>query len=81
MEGEFTEIKLPEMNLRNVKWPTLKVSSNKIEAKVMDLSPQNFGNLLDDPFKRNCQDFWEPILMVRFHKVFIMKITTITLIG
>lgn len=42
-----------------------KLSSNKIETKVIELNPQNFGNLLDNPFKTNCQDFWEPILKVK----------------
>ena len=65
MKGEFTDVNLPEINLANINWPSLKVSSNKVESKVMELNPQKFGNLLDNPFKRNCQDFWEPILKVK----------------
>ena len=81
MEGEFSDIKLPEINLPIVKWPTLKVSSNQVEAKVMELNPQKFGNLLDNPFKRNCQDFWEPILKVKLLYVNIKIILTIVFIG
>ena len=63
MEGQFMDINLQGINLADVKWPTLKkLSSNKIETKVIELNPQNFGNLLDNPYKRNCQDLREPIL-------------------
>ena len=66
MEGQFIDMNLPGIHLADVKWPTLKkLSSNKIEIKVIELNQQNFGNLLDNPYKRNCEDFWEPILKVK----------------
>ena len=60
---------MPGINIANVKWPTLKVSSNKVETKVIELHPQNFGNVIVDPFKKTCEDFWESILIVRLHKL------------
>ena len=62
MKGEFTDVNLPGINLANINWPSLKVSSNKVESKVMELNPQNFGNLLE--IEKSCQVLWEPILMV-----------------
>ena len=68
MQREFTDVKLPGINLSNVKWPTLKASSNQVETKVMELHPQNFGNVFVNPFKKACEDFWESILIVRLNK-------------
>ena len=63
MKGEFANVNLPGLDLANIKWPTLtKVSSNIVESKVMELNPQNFGNLLE--IKKSCQDLWEPLIMV-----------------
>ena len=63
MKGEFKDVNLPGIHLANVKWPTLtKVSSNKVESKVMELNPQNFGNLLG--IKKSCEILWEPLIMV-----------------
>ena len=62
MKGEFTDVNLPGINLANINWPSLKVSSDKVESKVMELNPHNFGNLLE--IEKSCQVLWEPILMV-----------------
>ena len=62
MKGEFKDVNLPGLDLANINWPPLKVSSNKVESKVMELNPQNFGNLLE--IKKSCEILWEPILMV-----------------
>ena len=38
-----------------------KVSFDQVETKVMDLNP-HFGRLLNEPYKRNCDGLWKPIL-------------------
>ena len=84
MKGQFTDIKLPGIHLENVKWPTLrKVAFDKLETKVMNLNPQKFGTLLDNPFKKYCEDLWEPILMVlimNLLKIIIIIITVILIL-
>ena len=85
MDGQFTDIKLSGINLANVKWPTLrKVALDKLETKVMNLNPQKFGTLLDNPFKKYCEDLWEPILMVLIINllkiIIIIKIIIVILI-
>ena len=64
MNGHFNHVDLPNVNLTNIKWPSLKkVSFNQVETKVMDLNPQ-FGRLLNEPYKRNCDQLWNPILKI-----------------
>lgn len=81
MKGQFTDIKLPGINLANVKWPTLKkVALDKVETKVMNLNPEKFGTLLDNPFKKYCEDLWEPISMVLIINLLKIIIVVIILI-
>lgn len=62
MKGPFNNVHLPGVNLKNIKWPSLeKVSFNQVKTQVMNLNPY-FGTLLNEPYKRNCDGLWKPIL-------------------
>ena len=62
MNGHFNNVHLPDVNLTNIKWPSLKkVSFNQVETQVINLNPY-FGTLLNEPFKSNCDGLWKPIL-------------------
>ena len=55
-------ITLPDVDLNNIKWPTLKKTSlETVQTQVMDLNPKRFGTLLNEPFKSFCDELWKDI--------------------
>ena len=64
MNGTFSDVDLPNVNLTNIRWPSLnKVSFDEVETKVMDLNP-HFGRVLNEPYKNNCDGLWKSILKI-----------------
>lgn len=46
-----------EETSKNIKWP-LFVSNKAQPTEVMVLDPNDFGQILKDPLKDNCDQFW-----------------------
>ena len=62
MKGQLKDVNLPGLKISDIKWPAVKkISSDQVEAQIMNLNPDNFGLTLKEPAMKSCEQLWNSI--------------------